>query len=139
QDFGVRLRSEAVTLRFQLAPQRAVVIDLAVERDGETPVRRGHRLGAGIREIDDREAAVREPDPSIRRQPRARAVWTALDHCFANPQQLLAIYGGRRVSVREDSCYSAHVADEGFRSATRWACIEAAATLFTRAFPGARR
>ena len=48
--------------RLELGPQRGVVVDLAVEDDPDRPVLVGHRLVAGGREVDDRQAAMAERD-----------------------------------------------------------------------------
>ena len=49
-----------MALRDQLFSQPEMVVDLAVEGDGEGPVLVVHRLGAILRKVDDREAAVTE-------------------------------------------------------------------------------
>src|SRR3954471_5370694 len=58
QDLGVAVALEDVALGNQLALEIEEVVDLAVEDDPDAPVLVGHRLRAGGREIDDRQAPV---------------------------------------------------------------------------------
>src|SRR5687767_11963816 len=53
--FGVRVRAEAVSLRFEAWSQRGVVVDLAVEDDPQRAVLVGHGLLAAF-EVDDRQS-----------------------------------------------------------------------------------
>src|SRR5207247_1626349 len=58
QDFGVAAGAEDVAPGDQLLAQPEVVVDLAVEGDGDGAVLVLHRLRAGLREVDDREPPV---------------------------------------------------------------------------------
>ena len=73
---GVALGEEDVTLGFELGPDLAEIVDLAIEADRDPPVGRQHRLRGGVGEVDDREAAMAEADPG--RGPDAAAVGTAM-------------------------------------------------------------
>ena len=65
QDFGVgMIRLEGMTQRLQTVAQFPVIVDLPVEDNGETAVRRRHRLGAAGK-VDDREATVPEVDSPV--------------------------------------------------------------------------
>ena len=60
QDLGIRMPAPAnVAFRLQRRAHRCMVVDLAVERDGETPARGMHGLMSGGRKIEDGEAAMR--------------------------------------------------------------------------------
>ena len=56
-DLGVRSSAEAVSRRNQLAPQRLVIVDFAIEHDPARVVFVGHRLTPAD-PVDDRETAV---------------------------------------------------------------------------------
>src|SRR5262249_43376626 len=70
-DFGVGTRSEDSALRLQFRAQLEEVVDLAVVRQDEAPVRRKHRLLGGVGEIDDGEAPMPEAERSIDEGPLA--------------------------------------------------------------------
>ena len=76
-DLGVAASAEAHAGAGQLAAQRAVVVDLAVEHQREAPRRRVHRLVAVRRQIDDRQPPEAEPDVAV--GPRAVVVGAARD------------------------------------------------------------
>ena len=60
-DFGVRVRPEAMSAAFELGAQRRKVVDLAVEDDPHRVVFVRQRLLPG-RNVDDAEPAMGEPD-----------------------------------------------------------------------------
>src|SRR5215475_8701941 len=62
QRFRIRVGFEAVTARFQLRPQFPEVVDLAVENYPGRAVGRGHWLKSAIRQIENRQATMSEPD-----------------------------------------------------------------------------
>jgi hypothetical protein len=64
-DLGVRPPAEPRATGGQLGAQLAVVVDLAVEDDRVAARRRGHRLVAERRQVDDREAAEAERDAAV--------------------------------------------------------------------------
>ncbi len=85
-DLGVAVRAEAHAFAFQLPAQIGEVVDLAVEDDMESPVRRRHGLGACLREVEDGEAAAGERHAAIARRPGSGAVRTASRHGVAGAQ-----------------------------------------------------
>src|SRR5687767_2793889 len=87
QDFGVTICFEPVSARSKLFAQFAVVINLAVESENVTAVRRKHWLVAGGSRINDRETAMAEagaPAGIINRvrNPHAMVVATAVLDTF---------------------------------------------------------
>ena len=77
--------------RFELRAQLAIVVDLAVEDDRVAAIGAEHRLMAVLGDVDDREAAVAEGEPAVRRVPLARVVRSAHAHRVARAPQLLPI------------------------------------------------
>ena len=71
-----------------------MVVDLAVEVDEVAARRGGHRLRAGVRQVDDREAAESEGDTGIGVNERAVAVRSAMTHRVRHPQRDLAHHAG---------------------------------------------
>src|SRR5207302_11261533 len=61
-DLGVSRAAEAVALRFELAPQLSVVVDLAVVNQLERAVLARERLVSRLAQVDDREPAKAERD-----------------------------------------------------------------------------
>ncbi len=74
-DFAIALGPKTRALILQFAPQRAVIVDLAIEGKHGAAIRRGHGLRRS-RHIDDRQAAMAEPDSGG--SPHARAVRPAM-------------------------------------------------------------
>ena len=62
-------RGEAVSGALELRAERAEVVDLAVVRDDDAAVLVRQRLSAGLRQIDDRQTAIPEPDARIAPDP----------------------------------------------------------------------
>jgi hypothetical protein len=58
EHLGIGAGAKDVTAFLQLAAQRSVVVDLAVERHRQPTIRGLHRLRRAIGEIDDRETPV---------------------------------------------------------------------------------
>jgi len=58
EDLGVAAAAEGFPFPLKAATQRAVIIDLAVERDDDAAIRGTHRLTPGLREIEDRQPDV---------------------------------------------------------------------------------
>jgi hypothetical protein len=109
KDFGVAVRAKHEAFRLELAPQLAIVVDLAVERDPVAAVGGRHRLRAGLREIDDGKSAMRKSDSPIVGEPCPGAIGTATRHLLANAIELLLVDGRRRIAVGVDSGDAAHV------------------------------
>ena len=55
-----------------------MIIDFAVINDDEAAAVRVHRLIAGRRHVDDREAVMGETDPAFEVEPHRAAVRTAM-------------------------------------------------------------
>ncbi len=64
-DFRVAFREESVAESLQFLPQLAVVVDAAVEHDGQAELGIGHRLLRVLGEIDDAQAAVGKGDTAL--------------------------------------------------------------------------
>ena len=71
QHLGVRVRARDRALGLQLSSKRAIVVDLAVERDPIASVTRRHRLIGARRRVDDREPPVTERYPSVASAPQS--------------------------------------------------------------------
>ena len=68
---GVGVREEAVAQPGELLAQVAVVVDAAVEDDGQAQLGIDHGLGAGRREVDDGEPPMGQGHRARRPDPRA--------------------------------------------------------------------
>ena len=88
--FGVGRGTKTVPSFFELAAHVLVVVDLAVEDDLKLPGSVRHRLPAGRRQIDDREATVTERDAAVRRNPGTLIVWAAMRQGVAHPDDEVA-------------------------------------------------
>src|SRR5207249_7427025 len=84
--FGVAIRSEFFSQRFELCAELDPIEDLTVERDPDRTVARCHRLLAGF-QIDDREARVCETDRRVPIDPLL--VGTAMKERAGHAKQLL--------------------------------------------------
>ena len=108
QDFGVGFGAEDVALRFELAAQFAVVVDLAVEGDDELAVGAVHRLRAALGEVDDGQAAVAQGDSSVIGEPFALAVGAAGGHVVADGAQFGPVRRGGGGVEGVEAGYAAH-------------------------------
>jgi hypothetical protein len=68
QHLGVARRLHMPARGREVLPQRAPVVDLPVERQ-DRPARPEHRLTGRVREIDDRQAPVPQPEPRLEVAP----------------------------------------------------------------------
>ncbi len=75
-DLSVGPGMENVAASFQLSAQFQEVVDFSVERDIQVAIRRRHGLAAGVRQIDDRQAAMAQTDGAV--GPYAVAVGAAM-------------------------------------------------------------
>ncbi len=107
QHLGVARRDEVEALRLEFRPQRVKVVDLAVEDDPQAPVGRRHRLVAERREVDDREPAVAEADASVRGDPGAGVVGSAVALEVAQALEQTGL-DRSAAAIREDACNAAH-------------------------------
>src|SRR5262249_17401204 len=108
QHLGVAVALEAVAVLDELAPQLAVVVELAVVDDRGPPGGVPHRLVAARRGVDDREAPVRKAEPRLGVEERPRVVGATVGDRAVHPRQEL------RVEVPREAGYPAHA------SASRW-------------------
>ena len=76
EDLGVAAGTEQVAARREQRPQHAMVVDLAVEDDPDVARLIRERLGAGGRQIDQRQPAMDQLAPIV--HPVTRAVRTAV-------------------------------------------------------------
>ena len=110
QDLGIRMPAPAnVAFRLQRRAHRCMVVDLAVERDGETPARGMHGLMSGGRKIEDGEAAMRERDAGCLILPQPRIVGASMGetvrHCSGCGGQLLGRHPHRKVPCTRDPAH----------------------------------
>jgi hypothetical protein len=70
-DFGIRMvRPPAMPpQRLQFTPDLRMVVNLPIERHPEGFIFIGHRLSGRLAQIDDREPAMPQTDPSLRIDP----------------------------------------------------------------------
>src|SRR5262249_39909486 len=100
---GVGRAAEAVALRLELRAKLAVVVDLAVVDELETPVLACERLVARRRGVDDREPAKAERRARVRVE--AAAVGAAMREGGRHALDGLAL---GRPTGRDDSAHPAH-------------------------------
>ena len=65
------MRKEAIALGFQLAAEFGIIVDAAIERDGEAKIGIHHGLASLLREVDDGQAPVAERRIAMDNQPGA--------------------------------------------------------------------
>src|SRR5262245_48566469 len=78
---------KAVTVSLQIAAQLAKVVDLPIEFDSRRSVRGLHRLPPKRRGVDDRQAAMCEPDERRRGIPFAGIIRTPMTQCLCERSQ----------------------------------------------------
>src|SRR6185369_6613554 len=78
QGLGVGPGAVAVTPLFEAAPQRRVVVDLAVESDPDGAVLVRHRLPSRGTQVDDGEAAMRQAERLIGAEIEAGVIRAAM-------------------------------------------------------------
>ena len=128
QGLGVRGALPARARGLELAPPSPVVVELAVEGQHVPARRRDHGLVARRREVQDRQAAVRQgdtrrrvdPDPRIVRAP----VRDAPGHGFGHGRALFSLEAARL----EESCQPAHAILSGRGDDRRVSVVRAQAT-----------
>ena len=77
-DLGVAVAAKYAAELLKLLAQLYEVVDLAVVDDGETALAALHRLVATVGRVDDREAAMHEPDRVVCADPDAFAVGASM-------------------------------------------------------------
>ncbi len=98
---GVGGRVERVAARFEIAPQRLVVVDLTVEHDPDRAVLVPDRLAPGL-EVDDAQTTHAEPDALGDVEPFA--VGSAMRHDVAHRADL---FGEDRTPAATDNARDA--------------------------------
>ena len=107
QNFRVRLRAEAMARGSQFRAQFTVIVDLAVEHQGERGALllslrpQHHRLAAGRRQIDDGQAAMTEAGSRLIRNldpQRSLAVRTPMRHAVGHALQQI----GGKIALHSD-------------------------------------
>ena len=102
QDFGIRvIGGENVSLGEEFAAEFAVIVDFAVENNGEATISGNHRLRA-TSEIDDREAAVAQKNTGIRFFKITLRIRPTVRETASHALQI------RAVARAEKSGYAAH-------------------------------
>ena len=103
---GVGVGEEAVAQPAELLAQVAVVVDAAVEDDGQTQLGIDHGLGAGRREVDDGEPPMGQGHRA--RRPDPRAVGTSGGQAVRAPLEGAQV-GGTAVeaTLTDDSAHRA--------------------------------
>ena len=96
----------------ELGAEVVVVVDLAVVRDRERTVLIRHRLPCAVRQIDDGQSAVTEPDVLIGCDPRGRAIGAAMRHGVAHARDVRLRDPERGARKRERAVNAAHACFE---------------------------
>ena len=107
QHFRVGARLEAYAQSLQVRAQLQKVVDLAVVRQGVAAIFGGHRLKAGIGQVDDGQPTVTEGSRAI--DPETFAIGTAVGDGAGHVAHMLG--GGRLTVEMEDARDAAHVVD----------------------------
>ena len=113
QHLGVGPTADDDTRALDVGPQRVMVVDLAVEHEHEAAVGRHHRLGAGRREVDDREAPEPERDTRFGFDPHSGVVRTTMEERRRHPggdlRQLTRGTRGPEVDQTGDSAHGMQI------------------------------
>src|SRR5664279_4669953 len=91
QNFRVGMALEHKAARLEIAPQRLIIVYLAVEGDRKLAVGARHGLSSGRRKVYDRQTPMAKAYASFRRDPFAKVVGTPLRHVIARARKLAAI------------------------------------------------
>src|SRR5207253_390827 len=93
---------------FQFGADLRIIVNLTIEHEPQRSVFVTHRLARRLREIDDRQATVPQPNPAILRNPRARTIWSSVDHSVPHPLDIMPGRAELAVFKRQNADYSAH-------------------------------
>jgi hypothetical protein len=96
-----------VALGLKLGAQSGVVIDLAVISEHYRAVLVGHRLSAGLREVDDRKSPMTEGDPLRWVAPDTLSIGATVDKARAHPSDR-ALVEGQGVGPAQDAADATH-------------------------------
>src|SRR5207302_2889059 len=99
--FCIASRLITVPLAFERPAQRGMVVDLAVEGDPHGAIFIAHRLLARARHVDNRQAAMREPDRAGNMQ--ASPVGAAMAHHVAHADQAIGLSALARIELENSS------------------------------------
>jgi hypothetical protein len=108
KDLGVGLASKMRAPLDQLGPQFSIVVDLTVVRDGEPPTRRGHRLVAERRQVENRQPAMAEGNAAAFVDPCPGIIGTAVRDRRSHPENLGLELAGSGARIVDESSDSAH-------------------------------
>ena len=108
---GIRGGVEILAGCPELVAQLAIVVDLAVEDDGQIALAALHRLIGAIADVDDRQPAVSEADAAVFAEPVAGGIGSAQAHRFTGAKQLVFVDQRRRRMKRVDGVDAAHALD----------------------------
>src|SRR5215472_16741316 len=103
-DLAVGPGAQAVTRAFELALNRFIAIEFAVDDDAGLFVLAGDRLISGG-QINDAETRVTEGDAAVERQPVALPIGAAMIEPLGSPLQH---HFRDRITAREEGDYAAH-------------------------------
>ena len=103
------IASESLAQRNELAPKRAMIVDLAVENDGRRARIVRHRLDTAG-DVDDRQAAMAEENTPSAVDMHAVAVRTAMGERARHPDDIVAC---------SSSCKSCDTTHESRHSASK--------------------
>src|SRR5205807_7694136 len=78
QHLGIGIAAERAARRLELAPDVAIIVDLAIECDDVAKVCRVHGLGAARTEVDDREPSLPQHRPALGLDPDRAGVRAAM-------------------------------------------------------------
>src|SRR4051794_13778429 len=95
EHFGVARGFENVSFGFKRGAQFAIVVNLAVENNGELALRPEHWLRAAWRKVNDGKSPMAETDAPFRIKPIPRAVWTARGHLVADSREFTFLHARR--------------------------------------------
>jgi hypothetical protein len=116
--FGVGvIRLESMAARLELASQRLMVVNLAVEDDVHGAVLVGHRLVCTRRQVDNGKAPERQAYSAGAVDPQSLAVGPAVAHQLAHRDKRRAI-DVRAVGTPQPACNPAHQAPPGPEATT---------------------
>jgi hypothetical protein len=107
QGLGIGRAAEPDAASFQPAPEPGVVVELAVVGQPAFGSGRCHRLMTGRREIDNRQAAVAEPDGPL--DVHSLVVRTSMREHAGHPREQIAIDRSIGVGVVIDAGNAAHM------------------------------
>src|SRR3954468_15902954 len=104
-DLGIRCRPEFVAVSCKLSLELPKIVDLSIVDDADLPIVGDHGLLCGGRQIDNRQAAMAEPDGTL--DPNAFSIRATMGDSTCHGRDQIAVNRLMPVEV-QDSCNSAH-------------------------------